>query len=300
MSHKNRISASVRQAALATALCFSSAAVLADSAPPVPPSLDDLRNMRMTGPTEVEAALADQRNLRGKAMQEAALSYGARSGLLRRSYEIAETVKYAAPSLDAALNFTPRMLVDLLPGEKSEGRSRIIVPPVLEQAGHTLNQLGPQEVRSREGILKFHANARISTTVPNWREYLTRDLGERTATPPHATLLPRTSEERANWDKWLAEGFAAGKEQADSIFEADVARLRRDLLGMDLYHSLVLQKVVSLPFVATRNDGVTGNGQQLNINDVTLRITVLPAFQTNPKEWTPTGTLADQTRKSKK
>lgn len=280
-----------RVTAIAAALAGSGAAALAQSG--VPPTADELKRMPLSGKSELDLKLAEERDLRSKAQREAAHSFGARSGLLRRSYEIRQSLDKMAGQLDAIYNFNALMLTDFQPGESAtDGRARLVVPPVIVESGRTFNQEDSFLIRQRDKVLRIDSNAHFAPVAPNWRKYLVRDLGETQATLPHASLLPRIPEERANWDKWVAEGFAAGVEQASAIFEADQARLSRDFEGMIRYHELVEQKVVSLPFVATRNDGVTGDGNQLNINDVTLRITVMPAFQTDPKGWSATGAAA--------
>lgn len=287
MTNTNRFSGALRLTALALALGAVSSVVLAQ-ATRVPPSLAELNRMQVSGQNEIETKLTEERNLRSKAMREAALSYGARSGLLRRTFEIKETLKQDGPKLDAIYNFSALMLTDLQPGENAESRARFVVPPVITKMGRTFNQEDSYLIRQRDQVMRIETNARFAAVAPNWRAYLERDMGESVVALPHASLLPRTNEERVSWDKWVAEGFAAGLVQADSIFESDQARLVRDIEGMILYYELVDQKVVTLPFVATRNDGVTGDANQLNINDVTLKITVLPAFQSSSKAWVPT------------
>lgn len=293
MTKSKNFMGALRLTALTLALGSVSGTALAQTtttpeAPVAPASLDDLRAMKFGGQTEIDAKLAEERNLRAKAQREAALSYGARSGLLRRTFEIRATLEKTAPKLDAVWNFTPLLLTDFQVGEKAESRGRLIVPPVIVEAGRTMNKESDTLIRQRDKVMRIDQNVRFATVAPNWRTYLVRDLGESTAALPHMTLLPRTSEEKAAWDKWVEEGFIAGRAQAEAIFEIDQARLERDFQGMIRYYELVDQKVVSLPYVATRNDGVTGDANQLNVNDVTLMITVMPAFQSNPKGWVPT------------
>lgn len=293
MTSKTNFMCALRLTAFAAAIAAFGGPSLAQSADQevkTPPSLSTLLSMRPQGADEREVKLADERNLRGRAMREAAQSYGARSGLLYRTAAIRSSLDKMATYLDATYNFTPLMLTDWQSDELSDGRARFVVPPVITTMGRTLNQENGILIRQRDKVLRIKDNARFSTAQPNWRNYLVRDLGESIAALPHVSLLPRTSDEQSSWNQWVSEGFAAGIEQADAIFEIDQASLSRDFDGMILYYELVDQKIVSLPFVATRNDGITGDGNQLNINDVTLRITVLPAFQTNAKAWVPTAT----------
>lgn len=255
----------------------------------IPPTAEELKNMQIGGKTEVELKLAEELDLRKRAMKEAAQSYGVRAGLLRRTYEIQNSLNQTSHTWDASFNFTPLMLTDFQPGEKADGRSRVVVPPIILELGKTTNLVDETIIRDREAVLKIYENAHFATAVPNWREYLQRKLFETKPALPHVSLLPRTPEERSNWDKWVQESFKVGVAQADAIYEKNVATLERDFRGMVRYHELVDKKVVSLPYVSTRNDGVTGSADQLNINDVTLKITVKPAFQTDSSRWNATG-----------
>lgn len=288
MSTNKNFTGAVRLIAIAASLSCVGSAVFAQ-ATSAPPTLSEIRNIPVVGQTEIEAKLAEERNIRAKAMQEAALSYGARSGLIRRTFDIRGSLEKMEPYMDATFNFTPLMMTDFQAGEVGDKRARMVVPPVIVETGRTFNQQDANLIRIRDKIDRIEANAHFTSSTPNWRKYLLRDLGETKASLPHASLLPRTPEERAQWDKWVEEGYEAGKAQADAIFDSDKARLERDFIGMIRYYELVEQKIVSLPYVATRNDGITGDANQLNINDVTLRITVQPAFQTNPKDWSPVG-----------
>lgn len=255
-----------------------------------PMTLSEAKALTMMASTasEIEQNLSSERDIRSKAMREAAQSYGARSGLIYRIKVIAVTLDSVADSLDASINFTPLLLTDKQLGEVADNRERMIIAPVITKMGKTFNQADPALIRQRDTVLRIDRNAQFASSAPNWRSYLLRDMGETKPALPHASLLPRTDGERANWSSWVEEGWAMGVQQADAIFDIDRARLSRDFEGMVLYYELVDQKVLSLPFVATRNDGVTGDGNQININDVTLKISVMPAFDLNSSNWIPT------------
>jgi defect-in-organelle-trafficking protein DotC len=98
--------------------------------------------------------------------------------------------------------------------------------------------------------------------------------------------MPRNEVEKNVWDKYLDEGWQAGITQADVIFAENLGRLKRDYEGMIRYHTLLAQNMVSLPFVAQVNLGVTGGDSQMAINDRILRITTLPQFNNASSEWT--------------
>jgi defect-in-organelle-trafficking protein DotC len=54
---------------------------------------------------------------------------------------------------------------------------------------------------------------------------------------------------------------------------------------MALYRNLLLKGMVSKPFVARTDLGITGDSSDLYINDQILRITSLPKLQVNPGRW---------------
>ena len=65
-------------------------------------------------------------------------------------------------------------------------------------------------------------------------------------------MLPRTNQEVAYWNKWVAEGWASGEKQAVDIFLADVGRRERDMVGMARYRVLLRAGLVEPPRVAFR------------------------------------------------
>lgn len=265
---------------------FAQSVTASTKANATPPTLEQAQ-AKSKEATILDPGAAQERDLRAKAMQEAAQSYGARSGLLRRSFEIRNAVEKVGPKLDAIWNFRPLMLTDAQPGEVAQHRERLIVPPVAIKAEGIFKQDSGTLVRFVNATYKLTTQPRFASVSPTWREYLYRDLGETVVQPPHVTLLPRTDEERANWDRWVAEGWAAGVKQADAYYEYDLNRLQRDFNGMAQYHEMVAKNMVSLPHVATANESVTGDENTLNINDSLLRITVMPAFRFDTKNWKP-------------
>jgi defect-in-organelle-trafficking protein DotC len=56
---------------------------------------------------------------------------------------------------------------------------------------------------------------------------------------------------------------------------------------MVLYRTLRAQNIVSAPFVSRTELGVTGGGENMNVNDQVLRITALPALEPNSTRWQP-------------
>lgn len=269
----------------------SAAALLVDR---IPSTLEETQ----AGISAVAAGSEDpkavaERDLRSKAMKEAANSYGARSGLIRGNWETREALKKVEAYYDVIYSFTSLMLIDQRSEETGgDGRARLIRPPVVVEASNAFNQIGPRMIKERDKIYQIISNVAFAPAPPNWRTYLYRDVGESTPALPHHSLMPRSTEEKTRWDGWVNEGWQAGYAQAKAIRNADYNRLERDREGMIRYYELVAQNILSLPVVASKNDGVTGDDERLNVNDVTLMITVIPAFQRQTKNWVTIATDA--------
>lgn len=278
MTHKPRVSLALLLSlfAVGTAMPLISKAnsvgfsgVYVEKPGPVPMSLEQVQ--KITAPTAATTVMA--RDVRGSALREAALSYGARAGLARRTYDIRRTLETVASRLDAIYNFRALMLPDN------------VLPPVLTQADQAFKQSGDSFIRLTDKIYQINAQARFVSVQPNWRDYLFRSYGGQAAEAPPASLQPRDEEERKAWAQWVAEGWKEGVAQADRIFDRDLSRLKRDYEGMVLYLVLQRSNMVSLPYVAKSDLGVTGDGKQLNINDSVLRITEMPQFNHEADRW---------------
>ncbi len=209
--------------------------------------------------------------LRAQALRETALSLGARGGLAERGQQINGTLLNYEPVLDKVYQFHGMLLDDN------------ILPPVLVEARHTLNVGGGDAIRIADRNYKILSQAKFVTAVPTWREYIWMNFD--VPDLPDRSLLPRTKPERIMWERDLEEGWQAGIKQAELIFNENLNRLIRDYKGMILYRNLLAQNMVSKPYVASMNMGITGSGDDMTINDRLLRITAFPQLQTDSSNW---------------
>ena len=209
--------------------------------------------------------------LRVKSLQDSAMSIGAQGGLAWASSQLNVRLEQDRKYLETIFNFNAMML------------SHGVIPPVLEEGDNTLNLADPNTVRVSDKTYKIVQQARFSTTAPNWREYLTMSFAKPAL--PDKSLLPKSSEENKIWKKGIRDGWGKGVEQAYSIFQQNLARLKRDYRGMILYRKLLQEKMISQPFVSRTELGVTGDGDDMRVNDQVLRIVELPKLQTNSKNW---------------
>ena len=209
--------------------------------------------------------------LRIKSLKDSAMSIGAQAGLAwaseQMNVKLAEDGKY----LDSVFNFNAMVL------------SHGVMPPVLEQGDNNLNLADPNTIRVADRTYKIIKQARFATTPPNWREYLWLSFTKPVL--PDKTLLPKSREEQKIWKDGIHSGWQKGIEQSFSIFQQNLARLKRDFNGMVLYRKLLQERMISPPFVSRTELGITGNGSDMRVNDQVLRIVDLPKLQTNSKHW---------------
>jgi len=233
-------------------------------------NLAQLENIRVD-PRSPSPYKTDLSQLRVKSLQDSGMSMGAQGGLAWASKQINTKMERDGKYLDTIFNFNAMML------------SHGVLPPVLIEGDNTLNLDDPNTVRVSDRTYRIVQQARFATTAPNWREYLWLSFEK----PPliDRTLLPRTVDEQNIWRKAVRSGWQKGIEQTYSIFQQNLARLKRDFRGMVLYRKLLQQKMINAPFVSRTELGVTGDGTDMRINDQVLRIVEHPKLQTNSRNW---------------
>lgn len=217
-------------------------------------------------------------NIREDAIEEAALSYGARGGLTYRTWHIRKEMETRARYLDKVFDF--RQL--LIPAPSG----LLIEPPVISEAmdAMIIDAKGT-EAAVADRVLNIGQNARIVSAPRTWRAYLERDWSN--VDPPPDILRPRDKEERKMWEEYVRKGWDMGIEQADQIFQADLNKLVADYQGMVRYRQLLSQGMVSPPYALQVDRGVTGGGDEMRIGDRALSLTELPKLQTRAQEWQP-------------
>lgn len=233
-------------------------------------SLSDIENLSSTSYGESEKSIG---SIREEGLKETALTLGAQSGLAYRSKQINQSLEKKSGYLNNVFNFSPLML------------EHSVLPPVLVQGNNTLSISGPDSLRISDKTYRIAKQAEFVTAPPTWRTYVWMKF--KMPELPNKTLLPRSPQEEKVWKKYVAIGWKNGQEQAERIFKVNLALLQRDYQGMLLYRDLLAKHMISEPFVAKTDLGVTGDGNSININDQVLRITATPQLQTNSKEWQP-------------
>ena len=209
--------------------------------------------------------------VREMAIKETALSLGAQSGLAARAKIIDQALTKQTRNLDTIYDFNSLVL------------EHNILPPVLLEGRNTLNLADAQNIRISDRTYKVSKQAHFITTPPTWRQYLWMDYLKPEA--PHASLMPKNKIEKEIWRIYTAKGWKKGIEQANTILEESLSRLKEDFGGMILYRKLLAMNMVSPPYVSHTDLGVTGDASEIRIDDRVLRITALPALNVNSSEW---------------
>lgn len=242
----------------------------------LPPDLTALMNQR-TGSEEEARAKAASR-IRLDAMREAALSYGARGGLARRTWEVRQQLDKQQHNLDKTFNFSALLV--------SAPSGMLIEPPIVTEAEkNVIVSHDGQEAAVSDTIYKIAHGAQIVTAPREWRTYLERDWGK--VQPPPDVLLPKNEQERMSWAKWVAQGWEAGYKQGNEIFQSDIDRLVRDYTGMVRYRWLLAQNMISAPYALQEDRGITGGGGEMRIGDRALTLTGQSELQAKPELWQP-------------
>lgn len=246
---------------------------------PVPPDLNATISSGTAAAQEVKE-LATIPPIRLTAIKERAIELGVQSGLARRSFEIDQVLESAKTQLDRVYDFSALLL------------DKNVMPAVLVETKNSLTQSNADTVRLADATYTIEKQVQFVTAPLNWRQYLIQDVKPQQAfgsSPVDRATLPTNAAEQKVWGQSVSEGWQIGVSQANQIFETSLARLDRDYRGMVLYKSLVVRGMITTPFVAEADMGVTGDGTSMSVNDRLLRITTKPTLQTNPGNWKPIG-----------
>lgn len=210
-------------------------------------------------------------NMRNEVLRDTAIAIGAQGGLAWRAERIDCVLKKQQNHLNRIYNFNSLVL------------NKNILPPVLAEGRDAANIANCETIRAADIVYKIITPPCFVSLPPTWRQYLWMHY-ERPENP-HTSLLPRNRAEAAVWNCYVRQGWQKGVDQADRIFEANLNRLNRDYKGMVLYHKLYAQNMVSAPFVAEADLGVTGDDREMRVNDRVLRITDTSRLNVNSQSW---------------
>lgn len=249
-----------------------------------PPELEKLQDIK--GSHGVSGDLFDEAvgkkmslDLRRDSQREAALSYGARGGLAKRSYQVTERLKDYEVTFDKVFDF--RALLVRAPS------GLLIEPPIVRESLDALViEEDGAEAAVADQILKINKQARIVTAPRDWRHYLTFSYATEIHPPPRV-LWPKNEKEQVRWNQWVKQGWDAGYAQGEQIFQANLAQLIADYEGMVRYRMLLAEGKISQPYALQEDRGVTGGRNEMRVGDRALRITGPSQFLTGADLWKP-------------
>lgn len=212
--------------------------------------------------------------LRFEALKEMAMTVGSQGGLARRSEIINRNLKKEEKRLFEVFNFNAMLLKDN------------VLPPVLAEGQYALHLDNDEAIRLANRVYRIIAPPRFVTAAPIWRDYLWMSY-EKPDLPDKPSFLPRNMREREVWNKYVRIGWKNGVRQANDIFEANLNRLKRDYEGMALYRVLLAQNMVTPPYVAKTDLGITGDETEMRVDDQVLRISATSKLNLQGKTWKP-------------
>ncbi len=240
-----------------------------------PVEVNDLLGYEAQGPIKTDELPFD---IRREALEEAAISFGARGGLAKRTFEIRSELDKRQRYLDKVFNFSQLLI--------AAPSGFLIEPPIVtESMNAMLVDIDGQTAAVTDKIYNIIRNARIVSAPRTWRVYLEREWGE--VLPPPDILTPKNKEEREIWVEFIRKGWKAGYEQANEIFQEDLARLDSDFQGMVRYRMLLAQGMISPPYALQVDRGVTGGGDEMRVGDRAVQITGVPELITGSETWKP-------------
>ncbi|MDF1670169.1 MAG: type IV secretory system conjugative DNA transfer family protein [Roseovarius sp.] len=212
-------------------------------------------------------------------LREAAVSYSAQAGYQHRVWEVMRQLERDSGKLSRSFDFN--RIAYSAPRETG-----YILPPVVSRATAAINvdESGQSAVAADE-FYRLEIPGRIVTIVPTWRDYLVIPLEE--ASEPDDNFLPQNKEEKQVFNRFAAEGWQAGVEQADEALSLNFARLRRDYLGMVEYRRMVQAGLVKELVLESSERRSAGEGDELFIGERRVRIVSTARFVRDPKHWKP-------------
>ena len=220
-----------------------------------------------------KADLSKVSPIRKQALTDTATALGAQSALALRADTIDQTLKQQSAYLNKVFDFNQLLI---------KGN---IQPPVLTEASNTLTADGKSALRLSDKTYKIVEPAKFVTTPANWRNYLWMSYSKPSV--PDKSVLPHNAAEKIIWSDALKKGWQQGLEQANDIFANNLNRMKRDFNGMVLYRKLLASNMVTAPYISKADLGVTGDSNEIHINDKVLRIAANSKLIPNTSKWKP-------------
>lgn len=221
------------------------------------------------GKNELQDTITQELKL--KAIYDYAFNLAVQSSVRSNMGNINQTIQNVSRELDAIYNFEPLMI---------HGK---VVPPVITEANTLYHQDNPYQIRLTDRVYDIKAQARFSSTAPNWRDYL--NFPDESAAFDSDVFLtkalaPKGKREKEVWAKATKKGWELGQRESNKILLDAFDRLNRDYTGMIKFHQLVIEGRIDMPAVRSYDLYNTNEGMRLLMGEKLFNIEKLPAFIT--------------------
>lgn len=229
--------------------------------------------------TAAKAPVVALSPVREAALRDTARALGVQAGLGERSRAIIKTVNGQAAVLDAKFRFGDLMMgVGILPAVISEARDAVAVEATV--------------MRIAQNVFRIDEPARPVMVAPTWRDWLLVGLNPdlHPSPPADAQLLPRDETEQRYWNAQLDEAYLVGVQQADKIFDINLARLERTYIGMRRFYDLYQRGMVTAPVVAASSSIIDREDPNtVAVGATVFRIVAGTDFVEKSDNWRPLG-----------
>lgn len=233
-------------------------------------------------PKELEVVESKNMDDRQQFIMELALSIGAQAGYHYELQRWTKRIKKHSEWLHKNFRIAPLML-----------KKGTLLPPVLTTSENNVSLSDDaQIIRAAGQVFKIIQQPKFVLTAPTWETYLLSLISE-SPDKPVPFDLPRSADESLVWEHYVIEGWNQGVKKVEVDFRINIARLRRDIVGMSLYHILLDRGMISEPIITKNEMPVSGDDETLVIDDKNLEIKVVPKMQHNVENWRPIGQVAE-------
>lgn len=261
----------------ANSLIISAALAVASLSASAQGSLDRISG-ELASPKAAEESISI---VRETALREAASTVGARAGLHDRSCELDAVLRKRTPDLDKQFRFNSMMM------------GRGMLPPVISEARDTVSfESSVMRIASR--AYKIDEPAMLVDVPPTWRNWLYVGLSSFGCDKPFpipevaAQLRPQNEKERVFFNQILKDSYAAGRAQAQQVFDKNLARLERTYQGMRRYFELFERGMVSAPMLVSDTEVASmDDPNTLIVGNTIIRITSNASFIQRVEQWRP-------------
>lgn len=215
---------------------------------------------------------------RRKAVRNAGTTLGHSMGVAHESSRYNRLWEETSGLLDEAVRFDVLMM-------ESPYATNILPPVISQRVSYTATIEEGRTFRAAGKIYRIEKQPKFRRSAPTWRDYL--KLKYKKPVMPPRGLLPANTQERDLFGVALIRGYIAGIETARYRAKAAYNSLENDFNGMVLYHLLLSYQMITKPIIDTNYNAVAVNavGNEMALDDLIMRIKVLPRLEGNSNKW---------------